>query len=89
MAGVCLFRFDPADNSYAYKIEYFDGVAAGHSVSVNPNGTVGFLGNAGQHLLFYDAQISMSRAHLDPPLRGSRDIPSGKHPPGLARDVRS
>ncbi len=56
MAGVGLFLFDPADNSYAYKIRYFDGIAAGHSVSVNPSGTVGFLGNAGQHLLFYDAR---------------------------------
>jgi hypothetical protein len=56
MAGVCLFLFDPADNSYAYKIQYYNGAAAGHAVSVNPSGTVGFLGNAGQHLLFYDAR---------------------------------
>lgn len=56
MAGVCLFLFNPADNSYAYKIRYYDGIAAGHAVSVNPAGTVGFLGNAGQHLLFYDAK---------------------------------
>src|SRR5262249_47499381 len=33
----------------------YDGIAAGHAVSVNPAGTVGYLGNAGQHLLFYDA----------------------------------
>jgi hypothetical protein len=56
MAGVCLFLFNNADNSYAYKIKYYDGIAAGHAVSVNPSGTVGFLGNAGQHLLFYDAK---------------------------------
>jgi hypothetical protein len=56
MAGVCVFRFDPAENGYAYKIKYFDGAAAGHAVAVNPSGTVGFLGNAGQHLLFYDAR---------------------------------
>jgi hypothetical protein len=56
MAGVCLFLYDPADRSYAYKIRFYDGVAAGHAVSVNPGGTIGFLGNAGQHLLFYDAQ---------------------------------
>ena len=55
MAGVCLFLFNPNDNSYAYKIRYYDGVAAGHWVTVNPEGTVGFLGNAGQHLLFFDA----------------------------------
>lgn len=55
LAGVCLFLFDPASNRYAYKIRYFDGVAAGHAVAINPAGTIGFLGNAGQHLLFYDA----------------------------------
>jgi hypothetical protein len=56
MAGVCLLLFDPADNRHAYKIVYYDGIAGGHAVSVNPSGTVGYLGNAGQHLLFYDAQ---------------------------------
>ncbi len=56
MAGVCVFLFDPEDDSYAYKVRYFDGAAAGHSVSVNPAGTYGFLGNAGQHLLFYDTR---------------------------------
>jgi hypothetical protein len=55
MAGVCLLLFDPADNRHAYKIVYYDGIAGGHAVSVNPSGTTGYLGNAGQHLLFYDA----------------------------------
>ena len=55
LAGVCLFLFNPIDNSYAYKIRYYDGIAAGHAVGLNPSGTLGFLGNAGQHLLFYDA----------------------------------
>jgi len=54
MAGVCIFLYDPADNSYAFKIKYFDGMAGGHAVSVNPSGRYGFLGNVGQHLLFYD-----------------------------------
>ena len=53
-AGVCVFRYDPADESYAYKVTYFDGVAGGHAVSVSPQRTAGFLGNTGQHLLFYD-----------------------------------
>jgi hypothetical protein len=56
MAGVCQFLFDPADNSYAYKVSYYDGIAGGHSVTVNPAGTFGFLGNTGQHLLVYDAR---------------------------------
>lgn len=54
MAGVCLFLYDPADHAYAYKIRYYDGIAAGHAVSLNPSGAIGFLGNAGQHLLLYD-----------------------------------
>ena len=53
-AGVCVFRYDPADNSYAYKVSYFSGVAGGHAVSVSPQRTSGFLGNTGQHLFFYD-----------------------------------
>src|SRR5215210_261637 len=53
-AGVCVFRYDPADESHAYKVTYFNGVAGGHAVSVSPQRTAGFLGNTGQHLLFYD-----------------------------------
>jgi hypothetical protein len=56
LAGVCVFRYDAATDRYAYKIRYFDGISAGHAVSVNPTETLGFLGNAGQHLLFYDAR---------------------------------
>lgn len=55
-AGVCLFRYDPADDAYAYKVAYYDGVAGGHAVSISPDGRTGFLGNTGQHLLFYDAR---------------------------------
>ncbi len=54
-AGVCLFLFNPEDNSYAYSINFYDGVGGGHSLSVNPAGTHGYLGNTGQHILLYDA----------------------------------
>src|SRR6266576_765146 len=54
--GVCLFLFDPETGGYGYKIAFFDGIAGGHAISVNPSGTMGFLGNTGQHLLFYDAR---------------------------------
>jgi hypothetical protein len=54
MAGVCLFRYDPEGNRYAWKVRYFDGIGAGHAVSVQPESRLGFLGNAGQHLLLYD-----------------------------------
>lgn len=55
MAGMCLFHFDPSDNSYAYKVKYYGGASAGHACMVSPDGKHGYLGNAGQHLLFYDA----------------------------------
>lgn len=53
-AGVCVFRYDPATGDHAYKIHYFDGASGGHAPSVDPTRRVGFLGNTGQHLLFYD-----------------------------------
>ncbi len=82
MAGVCVFLFDPTDNAYAYKVKYYDGIAAGHSVTVNPSGTHGFLGNAGQHLLFYDARnleevARISTLHFeatDTSIRGSTHL---------------
>lgn len=53
-AGVCLFRYDPATGDHAYKVSYYSGASGGHATSVSPGNTTGFLGNAGQHLLFYD-----------------------------------
>lgn len=78
-AGICIFLFNPADNSYAYRIKYHDGVAAGHATTVDPSGSVGFLGNAGQHLLLYDTRsgdeldrISTLRFEIpDSTIRGS------------------
>ncbi len=78
-AGICMFLFDPADNSYAYKIRFHDGVAGGHATTVDPTGSIGFLGNAGQHLLLYDTRtgaeldrISTLRFEIpDSSLRGS------------------
>ncbi|MFJ6383711.1 hypothetical protein ACIQI7_27355 [Kitasatospora sp. NPDC092039] len=55
-AGVCVFRYDPDSGDYAYRIQYYDGVAGGHAVSITPDRRFGFLGNAGQQLLFYDVQ---------------------------------
>ncbi|MEO7402077.1 MAG: hypothetical protein ABIU95_00245, partial [Burkholderiales bacterium] len=78
-AGVCQFLFDPSSNHYAWKVTYFDGIAGGHAVSVNPSGTIGFLGNTGQHLLLYDGRDSRELARQstltfetnDTSLRGS------------------
>lgn len=55
MAGMCLFLFDPQTHRYAWKVKYYPGIAAGHACAINPSGRIGFLGNAGQHLLFFDA----------------------------------
>jgi len=82
MAGICLFHFDPADNSYAYKVKYYDGASAGHACMVSPDGKHGYLGNAGQHLLFYDAvtieeqqRISTLRYEAnDTTIRGSTHV---------------
>jgi hypothetical protein len=56
MAGVCSFLFDPEDNAYAFKIEYYDGVSGGHAVTINPSGGLGFLGNVSQQFLLFDPQ---------------------------------
>ncbi|MET0251459.1 MAG: hypothetical protein ABW203_04695 [Novosphingobium sp.] len=54
MAGVCLFLYDPEGDRYAWKVKFYDGIGAGHAVALNPASGIGFLGNAGQHLLLYD-----------------------------------
>jgi hypothetical protein len=64
MAGMCLFLYDPEEERYAWKIKYYDGIAAGHACSIDPSGTTGFLGNAGQHLLMFDAATLEERARI-------------------------
>jgi hypothetical protein len=78
-AGMCIFLFDPTDNSYAYKIRFHHGIGGDHATTVDPTGSLGFLGNAGQHLLIYDTRsgeeldrISTLRFEIpDSSLRGS------------------
>lgn len=64
MAGMCLFLYCPETETFAWKIKYYDGIAAGHACSVNPTGTTGFLGNAGQHLHFFDADTLEDTARV-------------------------
>lgn len=54
LAGVARLRADPERDAYAVKVRFFDGVAGGHATQINPSGTVGYLGNLAQTLLFYD-----------------------------------
>jgi hypothetical protein len=81
-AGVCVLRYDPDTGDHAYKVTYFTGASGGHGASVSPERTSGFLGNVGQHLLFYDPvtleeldRVSTMRFEVaDHALRGSTHV---------------
>lgn len=62
MAGVCNFLFNSNNDSYAFKVKYFNGMAGGHAVSLSPDRKYGYLGTAGQHLALFDP---MSLDELD------------------------
>ncbi|MCA9674027.1 MAG: hypothetical protein H6708_34110 [Kofleriaceae bacterium] len=53
-AGVARLRGDPDADRWDVEVRFFDGVAGGHATQLSPGGTVGFLGNLSQQLLFYD-----------------------------------
>jgi hypothetical protein len=53
-AGVARLRSDPDRNRYDVKVKFFDGLAGGHATQINAEGTVGYLGNLSQNMLFYD-----------------------------------
>ncbi|WP_198540000.1 hypothetical protein [Streptomyces sp. CT34] len=63
-AGVCVFRYNPDSGEYAYRVEYYDGVAGGHALSITPDRKSGFLGNSGQQLLFYDVHSLEERERV-------------------------
>jgi hypothetical protein len=52
--GVARLRCTPDEKRYDITVKFFDGVAGGHATQINPQGTIGFLGNLSQTLLFYD-----------------------------------
>src|SRR5262249_8585670 len=52
--GVARLRCDPKNHRYEPRVKFFDGTAVGHATQINPQGTIGFLGNLSQSLLFYD-----------------------------------
>ena len=53
-AGVARLRCDPDRERWEPEVKFFDGVAGGHAVQLSPSGTVGFLGNLSQQLVFFD-----------------------------------
>ncbi|MBO6936108.1 MAG: hypothetical protein JJ863_14095 [Deltaproteobacteria bacterium] len=50
--GVARLRY--RDDAWSVDAKFHDGFAGGHATQLNPSGTVGFLGNLSQTLLFYD-----------------------------------
>jgi len=52
--GIARLRCDPDADAWDIEVRFFDGVAGGHATQISPGGTVGFLGNLSQNLLFYD-----------------------------------
>lgn len=53
-AGVARLRCEPANDVWEPEVKFFDGVAGGHAVQIAPGGTIGFLGNLSQQLVFFD-----------------------------------
>jgi len=72
-----LLRFDWPSKTIS--IEYYDGVSAGHNISVAPNGKIGILGNFSQQLVIVDLenlkelerQSTMEIEHVDYRLRSN------------------
>ncbi|MBK8939112.1 MAG: hypothetical protein IPM79_16155 [Polyangiaceae bacterium] len=54
LAGVARLSCDPARDRWDIDVRYFDGLAGGHALQLSPGGTVGFLGNLSQTLLFFE-----------------------------------
>ena len=54
LCGIARLRCDPDADRWEKDIHFFEGVAGGHATQVNPSGTLAFLGNLSQTLLFFD-----------------------------------
>lgn len=52
--GLTRLRCDPDADRYDIEVRFFDGIAGAHATQINREGTIGFLGNLSQNLLFYD-----------------------------------
>ncbi len=53
-AGIARLRCDPDADRWEPEVRFFDGIAGGHATQLAPGGTVGFLGNLSQQLVFFD-----------------------------------
>jgi hypothetical protein len=54
LCGVARLRATPEEDRYDIQVKFFDGLSGGHATQVNPSGTLAYLGNLSQTLLFYD-----------------------------------
>src|SRR5262245_36815599 len=51
---VARLRLTPDDDHPRHAIKFFEGSAGVHATQINKQGTIGFLGNLSQTLLFFD-----------------------------------
>ena len=66
-AGVGRMRGDATRDEYDVEVRFFEGFAGGHATQINREGTVGFLGNLSQLLLFYDPRTLEEIARVSSP----------------------
>ena len=70
-AGIARLSCDPDRDRWEPEVRFFDGIAGGHAVQLSPQGTVGFLGNLSQQLVFFDPRTLTELAYLrDAEVRG-------------------
>jgi hypothetical protein len=74
-AGVARLRCEPERDRFDVDVRFFDGVSGGHATQLNPSGTVGFLGNLSQTLLFYDPRTLGEIARVSTLQYGAPDVP--------------
>ncbi|MBZ0119304.1 MAG: hypothetical protein K8H88_20100 [Sandaracinaceae bacterium] len=62
--GIARLRCEPERDRFDIDVRFFDGIAGAHATQINPQGTLGFLGNLSQNLVFYDPRTleEVSRA---------------------------
>ena len=63
-AGIARLRCDPAHDRWEPEVKFYDGIAGGHAAQLSPRGSVGFLGNLSQQLLFFDPHTLAEVARL-------------------------
>jgi hypothetical protein len=62
--GVARLRADPESDRWDVEVHFFEGIAGAHATQINPQGTLGFLGNLSQTLLVYDPRTLEEKARL-------------------------